>query len=301
MRPLGVKNHLILTYLVPFILFHAALPLVFVPWLFSWSGLLLIPILHFIFDWLGIGLCYHRTLTHGGLSLPKWLERTFVVFGICTLMDSPARWVAIHRRHHQHTDEQPDPHSPWVTFWWGHMGWLIHENEELSNVDFYYRYAPDILKDRFYLNIERYRLWAVIYFVHGALVFSAGLAAGWLYTGQYMGGLQLALSWLVWGVVGRTLFSWHTTWAVNSVCHLWGYRNYETLDQSTNQWLIALLTGGEGWHNNHHAHPVSAAHGHKWWECDPTYVNIRLLSAVGLATNIKTHQTESRKEPEETP
>ncbi len=298
LRPSGVGNHLILTYIIPFILFHAAAPLLFVPWLFSWSGLLLIPILHFVFDWCGIGLCYHRTLTHRGLTLPRWLERTLVVCGICTLMDSPARWVAIHRRHHQFTDDRPDPHSPWVTFWWGHMGWLIHENEDLSSADFYHRYAPDVLKDRFYLNIERYRLSYLLYFVHVVLLVAIGLIVGWWQTGQFRGAVQLGLSWFVWGVVGRTLFSWHATWAVNSVCHIWGYRNYNTRDHSTNQWLIALLTGGEGWHNNHHAHPVSAAHGHKWWECDPTYLNIRLLAAVGLARDVRTYSNSNFETPD---
>jgi fatty-acid desaturase len=292
-RPATVGNRVILSYLIPFVLYHAALPLALVPWLFSWSGLLLIPILHFVFDWVGVGLCFHRTLTHGGLVLPKWLERTFVVFGLCNLMDSPARWVAIHRKHHQHTDEQPDPHTPLVTFWWGHMGWLIRENEETSQVTFYHRYAPDILRDPFYLNIERYRLWAVIYLVHAGLLVAVGFVTGWLWDGTYQAGIQLALSWLLWGVILRTLFSWHATFAVNSVTHIWGYRNYETGDSSTNHWLVALLTGGEGWHNNHHAHPVSAAHGHEWWEFDPTYLNICLLKRLGLATDVKTYRKNS--------
>ena len=291
-HPEGVSNRVIFTYTIPFILFHAAIPLAFIPGLFSWSGLLLIPIAHYFFDWIGIGLCYHRTLTHRGLVLPKWLERTFVVLGLCNLMDSPARWVAIHRKHHQHTDEQPDPHSPLVTFWWSHMGWLIHENRTMSNVDFYHKYAPDVLRDPFYLAIERYKLWAVIYFVHAALIVLAGFFAGWLWTNTLSGAVQLGLSWLVWGVIIRTLFSWHATFAVNSVTHLWGYRNYETRDDSTNHWLIALLTGGEGWHNNHHAYPVSAAHGHKWWEFDPTYLNIRLLKWLGLAKEVKVHKPE---------
>lgn len=296
-HPAGVSNRLILTYLIPFIIFHAAIPLAFVPWLFSWSGLLLIPLLHFLFDWVGVGLCFHRTLTHGGLVLPKWLERTFVVFGLCNLMDSPARWVAIHRKHHQHADEQPDPHTPLVTFFWGHMGWLIRENCETSQAAFYHRYAPDILRDPFYLNIERYNLWATIYFIHVALVVAIGYAVGWWTGGSWQAGLQLSLSWLVWGVILRTLFSWHATWAVNSVNHLWGYRNYATRDSSTNHWFTALLTGGEGWHNNHHAHPVSAAHGHKWWEIDPTYFNIRVLAWLGLAEQVKTFEDDARREP----
>ncbi len=300
-RPATVGNRIVIAYLIPFVLFHAALSLAFVPWFFSWSGLLLIPILHFLFDWVGNGLCFHRTLTHGGLELPKWLERTFVVFGLCNLMDTPARWVAIHRKHHQHADEQPDPHSPLVTFWWGHMGWLIRENEEMSTADFYHRYAPDILRDRFYFNIERYHLWVVVYLIHAGLVAAGGFAAGWLWSGTYQAGIQLSLSWLVWGVVVRTLFSWHATFAVNSVTHTWGYRNYETPDSSTNHWLIALLTGGEGWHNNHHAHPVSAAHGHKWWEFDPTYLNIRILERLGLAKRVKTVHRDAESSAEYEP
>ncbi len=180
--PAATSKRVVLTYLIPFVIYHAAIPLAFVPWLFSWSGLLLIPLLHFVFDWVGVGLCFHRTLTHGGLVLPKWLEHIFVVFGLCNLMDSPARWVAIHRKHHQHTDKQPDPHTPLVNLWWGHMGWLLRVNEETSRVEFYHRYAPDILRDPFYLNIERYRLWATVYFIHVGLVVAAGFVSGWLWS-----------------------------------------------------------------------------------------------------------------------
>jgi stearoyl-CoA desaturase (delta-9 desaturase) len=101
------------------------------------------------------------------------------------------------------------------------------------------------------------------------------------------GGLQLGLSWLVWGVFVRTVFVWHGTWAVNSVSHMSGYRNYDTAEDSRNQWLVALLTHGEGWHNNHHASQRSAAHGHKWWEIDMAWWTIRALEVVGLAKNIE--------------
>lgn len=288
--PDGVGPRVIWSYTIPFLLFHAAIPLAFIPWFFSWTGLLLLPIAHFFFDWIGIGLCYHRTLTHRGLLLPKWLERIFVLFGLCNLMDSPARWVAIHRKHHQHADEQPDPHSPRVTLWWGHMGWLIHENQSMSNIDFYHTYAPDVLRDPFYFVIEKYKLWIFVYLVQAVALTMSGFLLGWWWTGQYAGGIQLGASWLLWAVVLRTLFSWHATFAVNSITHMWGYRNYETRDDSTNHWLVAMLTGGEGWHNNHHAYPVSAAHGHRWWELDPTYWNIQILKFFGLAKEVKVHE-----------
>jgi len=287
-KPPEVGTRIIWEYLFFLVLFHACIPLAFVPWLFSWTGLVLLPIGHFVFDWIGIGLCFHRTLTHRGLVLPKWLEHTFAIFGVCTLMDSPARWVAIHRKHHQHTDDEPDPHSPLVNLWWGHMGWLIHRNESLSDIDFYYRYAPDILRDPFYLRLERNALWAYVYLAHAVPYFVAGFIGGGLWYGTWLGGLQFGLSLLLWGVVVRTLFSWHATCAVNSVAHVWGYRSYDTRDNSRNNWLVALLTGGEGWHNNHHAQPVSASQGFEWWEFDPTFWLIRLLAAAGLASDIRT-------------
>lgn len=286
-RPKEISKQLIWSYLSVFIIFHALIPLAFLPYFFSWTGLILLPLGHMIFDWLGIGLCFHRTLTHRSVVMPKWLEYTFATFGVFTLMDTPARWVAIHRKHHQHSDDQPDPHSPLVSFWWGHVEWLYRENQGMSDVAFYHRYAPDLLRQRFYRTLERHDLWLWIYVAHAAVYFLAGLVGGWIWSGNYWGGLQFGLSLLLWGVVLRTLLSWHSTFAVNSMGHRWGYRNYETRDNSHNNWITAVLTGGDGWHNNHHAHPVAAAHGHRWWEFDATYIAIRVLEFVGLAKEIK--------------
>ena len=133
-------------------------------------------------------------------------------------------------------------------------------------------------------------MWAWIYVAHAIAFFLVGFAVGWASEGAWTG-LQFGASLFVWGVVVRTLFTWHVTWAVNSVAHMWGYRNYQTRDNSRNSWIVALFTGGEGWHNNHHAHPVSAAHGHRWWEFDPTYWTICFLSWIGLAKEVKTHHT----------
>ena len=286
--PAGVvKTKIVWPYLAAFIVLHAMLPLAFVPWLFSWTGLILIPLGNYIFCSTGIGLCYHRALTHQGLTLPKWLEHFFAILGVCCLMESPARWVAIHRMHHKFSDTQPDPHSPLAGFFWGHFEWLIYPNPATSTLDMYERYAKDILRDPFYLRLERNNLWAIVWALHAIPFFLAGLGCGWWWTGNLMGGVQFGLSLLLWGVIYRTIYTWHITWAVNSASHLWGYRNYHTDDSSRNNWLVALCTNGEGWHNNHHADQVSAAHGHTWWEMDVTWLTILFLERIGLATNVK--------------
>jgi len=230
-------------------------------------------------------LCYHRLLTHRGFGCPRWLERSFTLLGVCCLQDTPARWVAIHRYHHQHSDEQADPHSPLVAFLWSHMGWLYVENTALRGL-FSERYARDLLRDRFYLRLERKTIWPWIVALQWVVFYGAGFGFGWLVNGNISEATRLGLSWLVWGVFVRTVTVWHVTWSVNSVTHLWGYRNYDTSENSRNNWIVALLSGGEGWHNNHHAEPRAAAHGHRWWEWDMTYSTIRLLRVLGLAWDV---------------
>jgi stearoyl-CoA desaturase (delta-9 desaturase) len=273
-------------YAGSFAFYHALALLAAVPWLFSWSGVAACLLGTYVFGTLGINLCFHRLLTHRSLVCPKWLEHFFAVLGVCCLQDTPARWVAVHRKHHQHSDEPPDPHSPLVTFFWGHMGWLLVPNSELSRMDLYERYAKDILRDRFYLNLERRLLWVWVNVAQWAVFFLLGFVPGWALSGDPSEGLRLGLSLLVWGVFLRTVVVWHITWSVNSVTHLWGYRNYDTDENSRNNVLIGLLSNGEGWHNNHHAQPRAAAHGHKWWEFDVTYQTIRFLQLVGLAHGV---------------
>jgi stearoyl-CoA desaturase (delta-9 desaturase) len=273
---------------------HLLTLLVFVPWFFSWTGLVLFIVGHYIFGMLGMTLCYHRLLTHRGFTCPKWFEHFLSLLGVCCLQDSPARWVSIHRKHHQHSDDDTDPHSPLVTFLWSHLGWIFIENRELDGLRFYERYARDILRDPFYLRLERNRLWLWVYAALMALYFSAGLLVGWFMTGRYMGGVQFGASVLVWGVFARTVLGWHTAWSVNSLTHLWGYRNYKTSDNSRNNWLVALWAHGEGWHNNHHADQVSSAHGHRWWEFDVTYLTICCFEFLGLATDVVRPQRNDR-------
>jgi stearoyl-CoA desaturase (delta-9 desaturase) len=280
--------------------YHLIALLAFVPWFFSWTGVVLAVLGHFIIGGLGISLCYHRLLTHRGLVLPKWLEHTFAVFGVLSAEDTPARWVAIHRRHHEHADDEADPHSPNVNFFWGHVGWVVTENRELPRMRTFDRYAKDVLRDKFYARLERTYLYIWLNLASWGVFFGAGFIAQLLLGGTTMQAIQFGASLLVWGVFVRTVVHWHATWAVNSVTHRFGYRNYETDEASRNNILVGLLANGEGWHNNHHADPRSACYQHRWWEFDFVYAVILLLSALGLAHKIampSPHLAHARRTP----
>ena len=265
---------------------HLLALLALVPWLFSWSGVAVAVLAHYFIGTWGICLGYHRLLTHRGFCCPRWFEKLLALLGVCCLEDTPARWVAIHRMHHQHSDERPDPHTPFVNFIWGHVGWLLVKNREHHDVMSYERYARDLLREPFYMLFERRLFWVATYVLHAIPFFIGGLMVGWIGTGDYWLGVQLGLSWLVWGVFVRTVTVWHAAWSVNSLAHIWGYRNYDTADNSRNNWFVAILATGEGWHNNHHADQRAAAHGHKWWEFDVTWLTILLMEKVGLVKDV---------------
>ena len=265
---------------------HALALLAFFPLLFRWSSVAAVPIGLYVFGTLGINLCYHRLLAHRAFRCDSWLEHFLALLGVCCLQDTPIHWVAAHRLHHQHSDEQPDPHSPLAGFFWSHLGWLWVENSELDDFEMLPRYVKDLLRDRFYLRLERYSFWIAVNLAQWILFFLAGAAIGSSSTHRAEEALWGGASMLVWGVFVRTVLVWHITWSVNSVTHLWGYRRYDTEESSRNNWLIGLLSNGEGWHNNHHAQPRAAAHGHRWWEVDVTYLTIRLLALLGLARDV---------------
>jgi stearoyl-CoA desaturase (delta-9 desaturase) len=166
------------------------------------------------------------------------------------------------------------------------MGWFLLYDPAVWNSATYDRYARDLLRDRFYKNLERPRVWRALQLLQGATFFAAGFLAGVFSTGTGLGAIRLGLSWLVWGAFVRTVAVWHITWSVNSVTHVWGYRNFDTNDNSRNSWLVGLVSNGEGWHNNHHAQPRSAGHGLRWWELDVSYLTIRALACVGLAWDV---------------
>lgn len=282
-------------YAINVTLIHLVAALACLPWLFSWTGVVLCIAGLYVYGTLGINLCFHRMLTHRSLKVPLWLERTLATLAICCLQDSPARWVAIHRQHHQHSDEQPDPHSPLVNLFWGHFGWVMVKSKGHDSTFHYERYCRDILRDPYYFWCEGKIRWFWIYLAHVALYYFVGLAIGWFSTGNLMGGVQFGASLMIWGAFLRTVLVWHITWAVNSFGHIYGYQNYETGDSSRNNVWCALLSNGDGWHNNHHAFQRCAAHGHKWWEFDVTYITIRFLELIGLATNVVKHPLEKHQ------
>ncbi|WP_291863115.1 fatty acid desaturase [Bradyrhizobium sp.] len=285
--PAGVRPfQLNWPYIIVIAGYHVVALLAFLPGYFSWSGLILAMLLTHLCGLFGINLCYHRLLTHRGLKCPKWLEHSMVIVAMSCLQETPARWVAIHRRHHQFADEQPDPHSPLASFFWSHIGWILVHQPELSRLGIYERYAKDILRDRFYVALERYGWLVWINLIQMPLFFAAGFAAAWLLGQSPEAATQAGLSILMFGVFVRTVLVWHITWAVNSVTHVWGYRSYDTDEDSRNNIVVGLISNGEGWHNNHHADPRSARHGHRWWEMDNTWLTIRFLERIGLATDV---------------
>jgi stearoyl-CoA desaturase (delta-9 desaturase) len=184
------------------------------------------------------------------------------------LEGGPVFWVSTHRIHHQHSDHDGDPHTPREGTPWAHIGWVLSGRSLHHDADMLSRYAPDLAKDPVHVAFTRWH-W-VPQVVVGLLLLTLG-----------------GLPYLLWGTFFRTTFGLHATWLVNSASHLWGSRRFQTRDDSTNNWWVALLSWGEGWHNNHHAHPVSARHGLAWYELDMNYLAIRMLAMLGLAWDIK--------------
>jgi len=274
-----------------FLVIHLFAALAFIPWFFSWTGVILLVGGFFVFGILGINICYHRLLTHRGLACPLWLEHALAFLAVCSVQDSPPHWVAVHRRHHQYADEERDPHSPLVNFFWAHMGWLLVKMDNMKRRPLIEQYAKDIMRDPLYAWFERRSNWIKIALASWLGYFVVGYAVIVLSGGSKSEALQFGASVLVWGAILRTVLVWHMTWAVNSVTHVWGYRNYDTPDVSRNNVIIGLLVSGEGWHNNHHADPRSAKHGHMWYELDVTWLIIRLLMALGLAKNVAVPST----------
>jgi fatty-acid desaturase len=283
--PAGVKlGRIVWRWAIPIAVFHLLALLAFVPWFFSWTGVVVAVLGVYVFGIFGVNLCFHRLLTHRGFTCPKWFEHALAILGVCSLQGPPAFWVAAHRRHHQHADDQPDPHSPLVNFFWAHIGWLLVESGDFASLGWKLRYAKDLLHDPFYAQLERRYVWIALGSWIGFFVVGAG--AELLIGGTALQALQFGASVLLWGAVVRTVAVWHITWSINSVTHLWGYRNYDSDENSRNNVFLGIFAAGEGWHNNHHADQQSAKHGHLWWEFDVTYITIRVLAALGLVTDV---------------
>jgi fatty-acid desaturase len=235
---------------------------------FTWKALLLAVVLAWVSGSLGIGMGYHRLLTHRSFKAPKWAEYFLTVCGTLALEGGPIAWVATHRIHHQNTDKEGDPHSPRDGGLWAHMGWIFTGKAMHNSSGELFRFVPDLRKDKFYVWISKWH-WVPLTLL-GVAVFAIG---GW--------------SCLLWAIFFRTVVGLHATWLVNSATHIWGSRRFPTRDTSTNSLWVALLTFGEGWHNNHHAAPRSARHGLAWHEFDMNWYGILALRSLGLAWDIQ--------------
>ena len=234
----------------------------------TWQAVVVAVVLHWTCVGWGIGMGYHRLHTHRSYSTPKVIEYFFAVCGTLTLQGGPIFWTAVHRIHHQNSDHDGDPHTPRDGRWWAHMLWTLFGEPMNADTAAMGKYAPDMMNDRFYRVLSQWH-WVPLVVLGLAL-----LAVG-------------GLPWVLWGVFFRVVFGLHCTWLVNSATHLWGTRQFPTNDDSRNSWWVALLTFGEGWHNNHHAHPTSARHGLRWYQVDLAWIQIKLLEKIGLAWDVK--------------
>lgn len=237
---------------------------------FSWLGLALGFTVWFIANCPGVGVGFHRLLTHRGFETPKWVEYTLTFIGCLALQGSPTVWVAVHRIHHKYVEQEgKDPHTPREGVAWAQWLWMLLPNPPLEE-EIIQRYAPDLAKDKFHQWMHKY--WWLPSTLLGVIL----LFAGWPNPSLFL-----------WVGVVPVAVGWQITWMVNSVTHKWGSRRFDTPDDSTNNLFVAILTFGEGWHNNHHKYPTSARHGLVWWEIDMNYYFILLLVLFERAENLK--------------
>jgi stearoyl-CoA desaturase (delta-9 desaturase) len=244
---------------------------------------LVIAVVMYLLTAIGITVGYHRLLTHRSFQTSKPVEYGFAVLGSMAVQGPPLAWVADHRKHHAHTDEEGDPHSPHVGYdggvrgvmaglWHAHTGWLFSTQGRAD----WKRYAADLYEDRGMRRISRGFPWLVL------ATLAIPTLAGYLVSGTLVG----ALTGLLWGGLVRIFFVHHVTWSVNSVCHFLGTRRFDVDDRSTNVFWLAIPSLGESWHHNHHAFPRSAVHGLKRWELDPSALIISTMEKLGLARNV---------------
>jgi fatty-acid desaturase len=248
-------------------------------WTFTWTNLFAALALYWVAGGLGISMGYHRLHTHRGFKTFKPFEYFLAICGTLTLEGGPIFWVAVHRLHHQYSDQGEDPHTPRVSGFWAHLGWILFGQAHHNDTARMARYAPDLAKEPFYRRLTTFH-WVPL----TVLGFTLLAIGGW--------GL------VNWAIFLRVVLGLHSTWLVNSATHLWGRRRFATKDDSRNSWWVALLTFGEGWHNNHHAHPTSARHGLAWYELDVTWIQLRLLQAMGLVWDVRVAKIKGTPEAE---
>ena len=270
--------------IIPFAAFLAAVVLLWNSAV-SVNDLVILAVMYVITG-LGITVGFHRMLTHRSFVVPKPLEYGFAILGSMAVQGPVMAWVADHRKHHAHADEEGDPHSPHVGhgdgaagvlrgLWHAHTGWLF-SNQGRAHPR---QYAKDLFEDRGMRMINRrFPLFVLLSLAIPAF-------AGWVLSGGTLAG---AATGLLWGGFVRIFLVHHVTWSVNSVCHFLGSRRFETDDHSTNVAWLSIPSFGESWHHNHHAFPRSASHGLRRWESllDPSALLISGLEKVGLARNV---------------
>ena len=279
-QPLGERIVTLLGVILPFLGLATAIVLMW-GWGFSWLHLGLMAGMYLVTA-IGITVGYHRLFTHRSFETTRPVKFLFAVMGSMAVEGPVLKWVAMHRRHHQHSDGAGDPHSPHhhgkglrgviAGAWHAHVGWIFkHDPENLS------RYVGDLAGDPILRGVSKtWTLWSAFGLVLPAVL--GGLIT-WTWTGALLG--------FIWGGLARVFLVHHVTWSINSVCHLWGTRPFRSHDESRNNPIFGILGLGEGWHNNHHAFPTSARHGLRWWEFDASYLIIRGLELVGLAWKVK--------------
>jgi stearoyl-CoA desaturase (delta-9 desaturase) len=234
---------------------------------FSWQNLAAAFITWWIAGSWGVGIGYHRLLTHRGFKTSRWFERFLATCGTLAVQSGPIAWVTTHRIHHAFTETDKDPHSPRNGTYWAHLGWIFKGTAQIQPQTAINKYSPDLVRDPYLVFIDKY-YWMTTVIVAAAL--------------YAIGGFSMVL----WAVFFRTVMGWHFTWLVNSATHLWGSRRFETRDDSRNNGFVAAVTFGEGWHNNHHAYPRSAKHGLTAKEFDVNWVQIRALEKLGVIRDV---------------
>jgi fatty-acid desaturase len=264
------------------------------PFQFSWFAVGLAVVLLWLTSSLGVSLAFHRMLAHGSFKPKRWLKLALVAVGCLALQGRPIYWVGVHRLHHADPDGPMDPHTPQHGLWWSHIGWMARQDTGGVRRE---RVVSDLKRDRTLVWLNRYApLLQLLSFV---AVFGIGEFAG------AMGVATSGLSCLLWAVGARAVVAYHSTWFVNSAAHRWGYVNYPTRDHARNLWWVALVSFGEGWHNNHHAYAYSARIGHRWFEIDVTFMALRVLAALRLVQSVSLPRnpgsTNKRLEPEHDP
>jgi len=266
--------------IVPLLAVIAAIPLAWGGFV-GWSDLFIV-VLFWAITAAGITVGFHRYFTHGSFKTNRFMKYALGIAGSLALEGSLSQWVADHRKHHQFSDEEGDPHSPWrfgtgkravaKGLYWSHVGWLFSEEQTDPA-----KYAPDIANDPDVQRISRaFPLIVTISMLAPAVL-------GGLLTWSWMG----ALTGFFWGSLIRIALVHHVTWSINSICHVFGNRPFNSRDLSTNVWWLAIPAMGESWHSLHHAEPTAARHGVFKGQVDISASFIRLLEKTGLATDVR--------------